>query len=176
MFEQNLKQGFIGEGEISNWLRSKGWNVLPAYEKEIGSGKGPRLFTASLGELVTPDMLIFKANEIRWIEAKTKSAFTWFRIKSCWEDGIDKRHWEHYKHVADLSRWQIWIMFLHRPGGIAKDTPEGMIPPTGLYGQVMEILRENIDHESDRHANGMVYWKIDLLRMLSGWPLTETQT
>lgn len=169
-FEEHLKMGQIGESEIARYLISRGWMVLPAYEIEISSGKGPRLFTVN-GQLITPDALVFNAKQVSWVEMKMKSAFTWYRIGHCWQDGIDKRHWEDYCKVADKTSWPVWIMFLHRPGGIAKDTPPSLMPPTGLWGQSIRRLREGIDHESDRHANGMVYWNLSVFKKLSDYPL-----
>ena len=168
-----MATGRVGENAIASWLRSGGWNVLPAYEIETPTGKGPRLFTATLGELVTPDMLVFKGRCIRWVEAKTKSSFTWYRTRECWQDGVDKRHWMDYCKVAELTGWQTWLLFLHGPGSVAKDTPEGMIPPVGLWGNELRKLRSSIDHESDRHASGMVYWSIDTLVQVAPWPLAR---
>ena len=45
-FSDTLKQGQLGESLIAKWLRRQGWSILPAYEKEIDNGKGPRLFMA----------------------------------------------------------------------------------------------------------------------------------
>lgn len=176
-FSACLSFGVIGEGEISKWLRSVGFNVLPAYEKEIDNGKGPRLFTASFGELITPDMLVFGNDKIIWVEAKTKTAFTWYRISQKWQDGIDEHHWNQYCEVSKISNWPVWIFFLHRPGGVAKDTPPEREPPTGLYGNELSILETKIDHKSDKWgSSGMVYWNIDALRKIHSYPLiTENE-
>lgn len=166
-FAATLQRGLLGEGRIATWLRSRGWNVLPAYEVEMGNGKGPRLYTAKSGELVTPDMLVFQDQRIMWVEAKTKSAFTWYRIGNCWQDGIDLRHWEDYCRVADLSKWDVWILFLHDSTATAKDTPPGKIPPTGLYGQSIQKLRGCIDHIGEK-TPVLVYWSIGSLVKLKG--------
>lgn len=177
-FRENLETGQLGEGTIARFLRRRGWNVLPAYDVEIGTGKGPRLYTAKTGGLVAPDMLVFRDGYIRWVEAKTKSAFTFYRKHweegrpddHCWQDGIDTRHWREYLKVADTTGWDVWIMFLHpsdeRP---EKGTPPGKIPPKGLFGNSIQHLRRVIDHTSDRHAYGMTYWKLLDLRRIPGW-------
>jgi hypothetical protein len=171
-FTDRLKHGLAGESLIARWLLRRGWTILPAYEKFEMNFKGPRLLAAD-GDLISPDMLVFRYGEraeVHWIEAKTKTAFTWFRDHGRnprWQDGIDKRCWMDYLKVSRLAPWPVWLMFLHGPGGIAKDTPEGMIPPTGLFGNTVANLTLLVDHSSDRFGpTGMVYWNIaDLLRI-----------
>jgi len=160
IFEKRLADGRLGEDLISRWFRSFGWNVVPAYETSIDSGKGPRFFAASGDNIVSPDLLIFQGREFRWIEAKHKSAFTWYRINESWQTGIDRRHWNEYLKVREQSKLPVYLFFLHEPGHVAKDTPDGMISPSGLYGESIDVLKDKIDHESALHGpSGMVYWK-----------------
>jgi hypothetical protein len=169
-FEQQLREGLMGEGMIARWLNAKGWNVLPAYEVEVAHGKAPRFFTAEAGALVTPDMLTLRGAQIWWVEAKTKSAFTWHRLTGTWQTGIDRRHWYEYLKVAEVTTFPVWLLFLHKPGQVAKDTPPGMASPTGLYGEEIQALRQCIDHESELHGpSGMVYWRMDDLRVLDSY-------
>ena len=161
-FERQLERGLVAESLIAKWLLRRGWTVLPAYEKEHGEFKGPRIYAAS-GLLISPDMLAFRfgpdRGEVHWIEAKSKAAFTWHRISQTYQDGIDKRHWLDYVRLSKLAPWPVWLLFLHAPGHVAKDNPPDRIPPTGLYGGRISHLRECIDHDSDRWGNsGMVYW------------------
>lgn len=159
-FEQKLEIGRLGEDLISRWFRSFGWNILPAYEISQDTGKGPRFFSASGDNIVSPDLLIFQECEFRWVEAKHKSAFTWHRITESWQTGIDRHHWNEYLKVREQSKLPVYLFFLHEPGHISKDTPEGMTSPSGLYGKSLDVLKDQIDHESDRHGtSGMVYWK-----------------
>ena len=54
----------------------------------------------------------------------------------------------------------MWLMFLHKEGNSAKDTPSGMISPSGLYSQEIGKLKDTIDHEHKNHGpSGMVYWR-----------------
>lgn len=169
-FVEALNEGLLGESEITKWLNSRGWDVLPAYEVEIDRGKGPRLFTANHGTLITPDLLIFKNADIIWVEAKTKSAFTWHRKTASWQTGIDKRHWEDYQAVNMLYEFPLWLFFLHKPGTDAKDTPEGAVSPTGLYGQEIGLLEQSVDHKHENHGpSGMVYWREESLRKLCNY-------
>ena len=98
-FEQNLATGQLGESLISQWLQGRGHAVFPAYQIEHQTGKGPQLFAAS-GDLVLPDLLAFRAGEIKWFEAKHKTCFTWHRKSRRWTTGIDLRHYEEYQEVA----------------------------------------------------------------------------
>ena len=169
-FTQQLETGLAGESLIAKWLNRKGWRILPAYEIELNHGKGPRLF-ASCGQLISPDLLIFNAQcNFKWIEAKTKTAFTWHRQSCSWQTGLDRRHWRDYLAVQSLSPFPVWILFLHKPNGCAKDTPNGFLSPSGLFGNTISCLQKNIHHEHDNHGpSGMVYWKIDALRKIASY-------
>lgn len=165
-FDQALRRGRIGEGLIARWLNRRGWHVLPAYEIEIAHGKGPRLFMADSTEAITPDLLIFKQRQFLWVEAKSKSAFTWHRNSQTWQTGIDRRHWHEYLRVAKETQIPVWLMFLHHPDGVAKDTPTGMRGPSGLFVGNLEHLKSNVHHEHDNHGpTGMVYWTHSVLTL-----------
>jgi len=169
-FEQSLKYGQIGEGKIAAWLKSLGKSVMPVYEKEINTGKGPQFFTP-VHNLAAPDMLIFP--DITWVEAKRKSAFTWFRNGNPpnWETGIDINHYRDYQDVMEISSVPVWLLFLHennRPSD--SDLGWGSPPhcPTGLFGQSLEYLTNNESHISDNWGrHGMVYWSVDKLKKLA---------
>ena len=166
-FTEKLEVGRIGENIIAKWFINRGFNVLPAYEIEVPTGKGPRIFTAT-GGIISPDMLVFNHDKIFWIEAKTKSAFTWHRISRTFQTGIDKRHWEDYLKIQSIVNWPIWLIFWHKPGLLAKDTPPGMISPSGLFGNDINILKNKIHHSHDNHgSSGMVYWTHDSFILLA---------
>lgn len=169
MFDVQLKRGKIGESQIANWFKSKGYHVLPVYEIEKNQYAGPAVFSVNGEKIIAPDMLIFgKEKPIYWIEAKHKNAFTWHRKSKRFVTGIDLHHYKEYQKLSKLIDWPIWLLFLHKPG-IAKDSPPG---PSGLFGNNLEYLMQNENH---RHANwgksGMVYWAIDKLKKLSDYPL-----
>ena len=169
-FERRLEFGRVGEGLISRWLQSRGHLVFPAYDKEIGSGKGPQLFSAA-GDLVLPDILAFYGNRIQWVEAKHKSCFTWHRITRRWTTGIDIRHYNEYRQVSANTRLPVWLMFWHpqsKPD--EKDVAYGCPPecPTGLFGNELEALAKLENHRSDKWGRtGMVYWAVDSLRLIA---------
>jgi len=166
-FQRKLEIGKIGETQIAKWFQSRGFAVLPVYEKEQGEFKGPVLYTASKGQKVAPDMLVFKKDKTLWIEAKHKSAFTWHRKTERWTTGIDRHHFNDYLAIADLSDIPVWLLFLHRVG-VAKDTPHGMVSPTGLYGGEIFYLTKNINHTHQNWGkSGMVYWAHDKLKHIA---------
>jgi hypothetical protein len=164
-FASALRYGRAGESLIAEWFKRRGYCVLPAYEKIISEGKGPQLYMANGKALIAPDLLVFSARNVLWIEAKHKTAFTWHRITGRWVTGIDLKHYEDYCKVADGTPWPVWLLFLHE-GGMAKDSPADS--PAGLFGESLAHLRQ---HENHRHGNwgrgGMAYWSDGTLRRLA---------
>lgn len=145
-----------------------GYYVLPAYDVKPGRFKGPRLFTPT-DELVAPDLFAFRPEIGLWIEAKHKGAFAWHRKTQTWTTGIDLPLYEHYLRVEAETPWQVWLLFLQEPGQ-AKDTPPGMVSPTGLYGGPLWWLSQsrNISHtHPDGGPRGMIYWNDKKLRKLA---------
>jgi hypothetical protein len=166
-FDQSLAVGQLGESLIAHWLRNRGWHVLPAYEKEIDNGKGPRLFLASDcegSELITPDLFAMKNGQFLWVEAKHKSTFTWYGKGRYWTTGVDKRHFADYVRVQQETGINVWLLFLHResiarPDDVAKwgAPPEC---PTGLFGRQIDYLNNHYSHDSSKWGpSGMVYWR-----------------
>lgn len=165
-FAQSLAMGKAGESQIARWLQSRGNHVLPVYEKEINEYKGPVLYRPDGSQLICPDLLSISGKSVAWIEAKHKSAFTLNRNLSkargrdVWNTGIDLHHYREYQQVQkDLPQIPVWLMFLHQVG-VAKDTPDGKVSPTGLF---MASINHLVAHECHRHPNhgrhGMVYWE-----------------
>ncbi len=163
-FQQSLRFGKAGESLIAQWLISKGYDILPVYEKIIDTGKGPQVFTLK-GAYIAPDLLAFSKAKTLWIEAKHKTAFSWHRISQHWVTGIDLRHYKEYCIIEDRGPWPIMLLFLHE-GGQAKDSPPNS--PSGLFGNYLSYLRT---HENHRHTNwgtsGMVYWGMADLKKLA---------
>lgn len=162
---QLLPYGQLGESKIAMWLKRNGRLVLPAYEKEIDNGKGPRLFCGN-GDLVVPDMLVLSGDKVSWIEAKHKSVFTWHRNTNRWTTGVSKRHYIDYLEVARITPWPVWLLFLHeKDSEPARNEPWPC--PVGLFGQELSILNQCINHESDKWGGGMVYWAHKNLKLLA---------
>src|SRR4030067_3321692 len=111
-FDKYLEVGKVGESKIARWLKGRGYNILPGYELEIDTGKGPRLFCPTKN-VIAPDMLAFRVDKTIWIEAKHKTAFTWHRKTSRWVTGIDLYHYLDYCEIEDIAPFRVWLMFLH---------------------------------------------------------------
>lgn len=167
-FQHQLAVGKMGESLIAKYFLNKGYAVLPVYEKETKEYKGPVLFMPSGDVSVAPDMFILKNEKAFWVEAKHKTAFAWHRNSKQWTTGIDKHHYLDYLKIMNFVNLPVWLLFLHQEG-TAKDTPEGMFSPCGLFGNSLDYLSKNIDHEHKNWGkNGMVYWAIkDLKRLAS---------
>jgi hypothetical protein len=179
-FKQNLQTGRIAEGLIARWLMSRGASVMPAYEIEKSSGKGPQLFHSD-GELVAPDMLVFSHRGIQWVESKHKTVFTWHRISGQWTTGIDLRHYGDYLNVAKQTKMPVWLLFFHRESQPSPDDVKHGCPrecPTGLFGGELFSLVVSENHRSPHFSqertgcvghgrSGMVYWAVDQLRLLA---------
>jgi len=158
-FDEHLKTGKVAESAIAQWLMSRGFAVLPVYEKTEQEYKGPQLFTCS-GSFVAPDMMAMKPDsKVVFIEAKCKSGMTWSRMYQRFETGIDYKHYLDYQAVKANTGLDVWIMFLQR-GEPVKDAPaDKPSSPSGLFGNEIGILMQRESHRHDNWGKGgMVYW------------------
>lgn len=179
-FSENLAFGQVGESAIARWCKSRGHCVLPVYEKEIDSGKGPRLFAPS-GQIVAPDMMVIpQFGDVVWIEAKHKTVFSWHRISRRWVTGIDLHHYQQYQEVEHRSARRVWMFFLHRSDTPAEiDISHGCPPqcPVGLFVQSLRRLMLSENHRSQRHGrSGMVYWAVESLKLQATLDEVESLT
>lgn len=166
-FAESLERGRMGESLIAGYLKGRGCHILPVYEIEESADKGPVFYRAD-GELLTaPDMFVFNGKKFFWVEAKHKSAFSWYRAGSIWTTGIDCHHFDEYLKIARCTDLPVWLLFLQREG-TAKGTPADMKSPTGLFGGEINYLHDNIDHSSARWGRyGMYYWSSGVLRKIA---------
>lgn len=163
-FEEKLNYGQAGESLIANWLKAKGFNIIPIYEKTIDTGKGPQVFTTTGDQIVAPDLMCFNQKNTLWVEAKRKRGFTWHRITKKWVTGIDLRHYNNYLKLAKISPYKIYLLFLQH-GGNTIDADQATTPqPSGLYAGSLKFLNTNENHRSNKWgSSGMVYWSSDIL-------------
>lgn len=177
-FADKLAFGRVAEGQIATWLRQRrDYHVLPVYEIEIPTGKGPRFLTPS-AELVAPDILAMRGDDVRWIEAKHKDVWSWYRIGGYWTTGIDLHHYLQYIEVSKTVKYPIWLLFLHRSATPdMRDIPYcgGRLCPTGLFAGRIDRLVTRESHRSDRWgASGMVYWAHSAFQQLATLEEIET--
>lgn len=167
IFQDNLREGLVGESEIATWLRRGGFSVLPAYEKVVDDFKGPRFYSPT-AELVSPDMLAFKHGQQLWIEAKTKTRFSWFGSGGYWVTGINYKHYLDYLQVEKETGLPVCVMFLHResetwPQDIARwGAPRTC--PTGLF--YCRLTTEHSHKHKDWKGVEMIYWSLSRLKQL----------
>lgn len=165
-FEKSLKHGQAGESAIANWLKSKGFNILPVYDKIIDTGKGPQIFTASNTKIVAPDLLCFSKDTTVWIEAKRKSGFAWYRKTKQWVTGIDLVHYLDYLKLLEISSYEVVLCFIQEGKSTKDDKYAKVSHPSGLYCRYLKDLKNCENHRSDKYGKGgMVYWaESDLLK------------
>src|SRR6266487_2344966 len=185
-FNDCYARGRVGEGLCGRWLiYDGGWNILPAYEIEIPSGKGPRLFTPG-EQLIVPDIFAMKYQKrkllCRWYEAKHKERFTWrWTDAKSWQTGIDLKHYLDYIKVQERTKVEVYLLFLHRSSLPSKYDSEHGSPstcPTGLYGQMLRHLISHEHHRDSFDRGGrnypMVYWNEGDLERLATLEEVET--
>lgn len=177
-FDANYAYGKIAESQIAQWLiRTFGYHLLPAYEIEIPSGKGPRLL-GPYGELIAPDLLAILFNHMevlmQWYEIKHKERFTWRYISGQWQTGIDLRHFEDYIKVQEQTGIEVYLLFLHRSDLPSLDDLKHGSPkrcPTGLFGGSLRDLMHNWDHKDSYDKKNrsfpMVYWNEKDLKQIA---------
>lgn len=176
-FQRVLALGQIAEGRIARWLRGRGLTVIPIYDLEMDTGKGPRIFPPGDGLFIAPDLLCARRGDEKpvFTEAKHKSHWSWHRKTECWTTGIDLEHYEHYQKVKNHFGWDVWLLFLHE-----SDTPHQRdilhgapdFCPNGLFGGEISVLVNREHHRSKNWGNGgMVYWDELALKKIA--PITE---
>jgi hypothetical protein len=158
-FDERLDAGRVAESCIARWMMRSGFSIIPAYEVVVGSKNGPQLFTNS-GSFAIPDLLAFRDGDpAMFVEAKCKKGFTWSRLYSRFETGINIKSYRDYQSIRAITNMPVWILFLQN-GDAVKDAPEGMQDsPRGLFGQELEHLRTRVSHcHGNWGTSGMVYW------------------
>ncbi len=179
-FRGQLNYGYVGEDRVKRFLIDvMGLSVLVTSRQPFATGKGPRIEQAMGQNIVASDLSVFGPLEkvfgtgmvFSWIEVKRKSAFTFYNRS--WQTGIDIPKWDDYLKAYRVLNTPIWILFLHEPGHKAINTPDGKQSPSGLFGNSVDALAQNIDHKrtsaSRGSPHGMVYWRSDSLVLLGDY-------
>ena len=179
-FEERLERGQAAESDIALWFKQRGCKVLPIYDIQHDTNKGPQLFAKDF-ECAAPDLLVFTDGGEIWIEAKLKTVFSWYRTRGRWVTGIDIRLYEDYQKIfKEVKHVPIWLLFLHQSKQPdARDIEQGCPStcPVGLFGNSLDVLTKTESHRSKKY--GMVYWGHEDLKLLAqidnqGNPFDET--
>ena len=108
-------------------------------------------------QIIAPDMLTWRAGVPLWVEVKDKDSATWHRKSSQWQTGLDVRSLRAYQQVADRTKIDVCVWFVHR--GLARDDdPVGLRQPEGVYTGRISALDTRA-----REFGGMAYWDMSLL-------------
>lgn len=108
--------GLKGEQDIVKLLQENGAFIIPQYNyKEQDDFKGPRMHGLS-EEYVLPDLDVSKKGVRVWVEVKTKSGRDLYRKTNTWVHGFNKRHYEHYRIVEEITSNEVWVVFIERTG------------------------------------------------------------
>jgi hypothetical protein len=108
----NFLRGRAGEQTVKCWLQKRGWWVIPSYDYTGENGdKAPRMQGLS-SSLIIPDLDIAKTGLRRWAEVKTKTKANHRWTTDTYEHGIDRRHYEHYLRVQEITGAHVWLFIV----------------------------------------------------------------
>ncbi len=88
-----LKRGLKGEKLVSEWLKLRGFYVLPV--SLIKNGGAPAL-EGHLKRIIASNHLISGAGKTFWAEIKTYQRATFNQKRQRWEHGVPVRLWNQY--------------------------------------------------------------------------------
>lgn len=131
-FSQSLAMGQEGEHLIANYFLSSSCIVLPLYQ--FSTSCAPAWFTAS-GKIVAPDLFVIKNKTLFFVEVKYKQR--WINWEGIIQTGLDRRHYDEYKRIADVTGLPVYLIFIHEKE-----------PPFGIY-------YTTISAQIDREWNGI---------------------
>lgn len=98
-----FKRGRNGEQIIAEYLRQRGWWVIPSYDYSGEDGnKAPRM-TGARGAIVIPDLDAAKDGRRIWVEVKTKEKRVLWRKKNEHRHGIEMRHFWSYQQAQRIT-------------------------------------------------------------------------
>lgn len=107
-FKAMLAFGQEGEHEVGVVLLQRGVTFLPLYQ--FTSDSAPVVFFGQKST-VSPDFICFK-RDCFFVEVKTKNQ--WVKWNNTVETGLDKRLFEHYKQIQNITNKKVWLCFNHK--------------------------------------------------------------
>jgi hypothetical protein len=108
-FEEQLQYGRGAEMAVAEYLKSRGFCIIPSYDYSgKGDDKAPKL-TGVIGAFPVPDLDVAKDGGRRWIEVKRKAGATFHRNSGAWEHGIPLRLFNAYKKVEEITGNEVWL-------------------------------------------------------------------
>lgn len=167
-FDDSLEMGGQAEEALVEWIRGRGNAVLPVGLLQNRDGRGGAHLFLKGREVAVPDLLIFPPkSQVFWAEAKRKAGFTLHRNSGDWCTGTNRRYYENYCAVADITSIPVYVLFWI-DGRQTKGSPPNNT--SGLFGATLVKLSKNIHHvvpAAQMGASGIVFWKTDVLTKLA---------
>ena len=104
-----FQRGDSGQRLISEWLKHRGWLVIPSYDYTGATEKAPRM-QGIQSSFVLPDIDLSKSGKRCWAEVKTKSSSTLHRKTGILEHGFALRHYRDYLRVEKESGCTVFLI------------------------------------------------------------------
>ena len=147
-FDDRLNFGVEGEDFAAAWARRLGFSVLPHQPCPPNGKGGPRILTPHHGELVAPDLPLWREGVPLLLEVKRKAAFTLHRATGAWVTGVEASYFEQYCRVWDVTGVRTFLGFVH------DDDPAQLT----LGGEVWQ-LAQRVHHQYPETGDSrMLYW------------------
>jgi len=88
-----FKRGLKGEKLVREWLKLRGFYVLPTSLIEVG---GAPALESHLKRIIASNSLVARGGETFWAEIKTYQRATFNQKRQRWEHGVPIRLWDEY--------------------------------------------------------------------------------
>ena len=147
-FKDLLAFGEEGEHEVANYLINKGVTVLPLYQ--FTPTEAPCFFSYN-NRTIAPDLICFKEDAFL-VEVKTKNQ--WVVYNEIVETGLDKRLYEEYKKIQEITKKIVYVFFNHKQN-----------EPLGIYYTKLDNYSRIWDGmvKGTKKYNEMVFYNIENL-------------
>lgn len=151
-------RGRNGERLVADYLRRKGWYVIPSYDYSGDEHKAPRL-TGLLDSFVIPDLDVSRCGNRQWAEVKTKWAASFTHVTQQFEHGLPARHFNHYHAVQHVTGCPVHVfIFEESTGELLHSKLESLLCP-----RVSRMKKEGVQREL------MVYFPRSAFAVIHDW-------
>lgn len=155
---EKYKRGRNGEIIVADWLKSRGWYVIPSYDYSGEDGNKAPKMEGALAAYVLPDLDVAKSGKRAWAEVKTKAGPTLHRNTNTLVHGINLRLFRAYKKVEAITGCEVHLFvyeedslkILFRPLGQETD---GRVYDGGKMGR-----------------GGMIFWPRSSFKLVAEVP------
>lgn len=146
-FKEALAFGKEGEAEVAEHLINKGYSCLALYQ--FDDTVAPLIYT-SCKNIVSPDLLLSNNEKTFWVEVKSKRRWSYnYGVK---ETGFDKRSYNHYRNVYQLTGLNVYVVFNH------VNCEESGMYVASISDEPYRIWDGINCKTNERVSNEMVFW------------------